>query len=164
MIDFSESQEFISEELYPQWMIRGFPEPGDVIVTTEAPLGECAQVEETHIALAQRVILLKAVRDKINNEYLKYHFVSDFGQRELQTRSTGSTALGIKASHLKGSLIVVPPIAEQEKIAALLDRESTKIDGLISNIRKAIDRLKELRMALISAAVTGKIDVRKGVP
>ena len=164
MIDFSISREFISEELYPRWMVRGLPEPGDVIVTTEAPLGECAQVNGTKIALAQRIILLKAMQDKISNDYLKYHFVSDFGQRELQTRSTGSTALGIKASHLKVSLIVVPPIEEQVKIVTLLDRESAKIDALISKIREAIDRLKELRTALISAAVTGKIDLRKAVP
>ena len=164
MIDFSESQEFITEELYPQWMIRGLPEPGDVIVTTEAPLGESAQILEANVALAQRVILLKAMRDKINNKYLKYHFVGDFGRRELRTRSTGSTALGIKASHLKVSLIVVPPILEQEQIAIVLDRESARIDALTSKIREAIDRLKELRIALISAAVTGKIDVREAVP
>ena len=164
MIDFSDSKEFISEELYPRWMVRGLPEPGDVIVTTEAPLGECAQVNGTKIALAQRIILLKAMQDKISNDYLKYHFVSDFGQHELQTRSTGSTALGVKASHLKVSLIVVPPIEEQVQIATLLDRETARIDALVSKIREAIDRLKELRITLIAAAVTGKIDVRRGRP
>ena len=164
MIDFSVSKEFISEELYPKWMVRGLPEPGDVIVTTEAPLGECAQINGMKIALAQRIILLKAMQDKISNDYLKYHFVSDFGQHELQTRSTGSTALGVKASHLKVSLIVVPPIEEQVQIATLLDRETARIDVLVSKIREAIDRLKELRITLIAAAVTGKVDVRKALP
>ena len=163
-IDFSESQEFISEELYPQWMIRGFPESGDVVVTTEAPLGECAQVKEVNIALAQRIILLKAMQDKIMNEYLKYHFVSDFGQGELRTRSTGSTALGVKASHLKVSLVAMPPISEQKQIAALVERESARIDALISKVGEGINRLKELRTALISDAVTGKMDVREAVP
>ena len=160
IVDFSESQEYITEELYPLWMIRGFPELGDVVVTTEAPLGETAQIANTNIALAQRIILLKAVRESVTNEYLKYHFAGDSGVSELQTRATGSTAMGIKASHLKASLITTPPMAEQNQITAFLDREIAKLGALGSRIHQAIARLKELRTALISAAVTGKIDVR----
>ena len=161
MIDFSESQEYIREELYPLWMVRGFPESGDVVVTTEAPLGESAQITDTNVALAQRIILLKADKDKVTNDYLKYHFVGDSGHCELQTRATGSTAIGIKASHMKASLITIPPIIEQRAIAAFLDRETSQIDALETKVQEAIDRLKELRTALISAAVTGKIDVRE---
>ena len=161
MIDFSESQEYIREELYPLWMVRGFPESGDVVVTTEAPLGESAQITDTNVALAQRIILLKADKDKVTNDYLKYHFVGDYGHCELQTRATGSTAIGIKASHMKASLITIPPIIEQRAIAAFLDRETAQIDALETKVQEAIDRLKELRTALISAAVTGKIDVRE---
>ncbi len=56
--------------------------------------------------------------------------------------------------------IALPPLAEQEAIAVFLGRETTKIDALIAKIRQAIDHLNEYRTALISAAVTGKIDVR----
>ncbi len=52
------------------------------------------------------------------------------------------------------------PAQEQRAIAAFLDRETARIDALVNKVRTAIDRLKELRTALISAAVTGKIDVR----
>jgi restriction endonuclease S subunit len=57
----------------------------------------------------------------------------------------------------------VPPTAEQEAIAVVLDRETAKLDALVAKVREAIERLKELRTALISAAVTGKIDVREEV-
>jgi type I restriction enzyme S subunit len=57
-------------------------------------------------------------------------------------------------------LPAVPP-AEQRTIAAFLDRETARIDALVAKVREAIERLKELRTALISAAVTGKIDVRE---
>ena len=50
---------------------------------------------------------------------------------------------------------------EQRAIAAFLDRETARIDALVAKVQEAIDRLKELRTALISAAVTGKIDVRE---
>ena len=53
------------------------------------------------------------------------------------------------------------PSAEQGAIAAFLDSETRAIDALVAKVRDAIDRLKELRTALISAAVTGKIDVRE---
>jgi type I restriction enzyme S subunit len=56
--------------------------------------------------------------------------------------------------------LTIPPLEEQAAIAAFFDRETAQIDALIAKVREAIDRLKELRTALISAAVTGKIDVR----
>ena len=56
--------------------------------------------------------------------------------------------------------IVVPPVVDQDAIAGFLDRETARIDALVAKVRDAIERLKERRAALISAAVTGKIDVR----
>jgi restriction endonuclease S subunit len=58
---------------------------------------------------------------------------------------------------------LVPSQDEQRAIAAFLDRETARIDTLITKIQESIDRLKEYRTALISAAVTGKIDVRDEV-
>jgi type I restriction enzyme S subunit len=58
--------------------------------------------------------------------------------------------------------IPYPPLAEQRAIAAFLDQETARIDALVAKVRDAIERLRELRTALISAAVTGKIDVSEG--
>lgn len=55
----------------------------------------------------------------------------------------------------------LPPLPEQQAIAAFLDRETAMIDTLVSKVDAAIEKLKEYRTALISAAVTGKIDIRK---
>ena len=60
--------------------------------------------------------------------------------------------------------VVLPMPAEQDEIVERIEREAGRIDSLIAKVRDAIDRLKELRTALISAAVTGKIDVRGEVP
>lgn len=141
-------------------MTRGFPENGDVVVTTEAPLGESAQIIDTYIALAQRIILLKENRDWIINDYLKYYFISLSGQGELWSRATGSTAIGIKASHLKEIYLPVPPLSEQCAISTYIYHETAKIDSLVTKVQAAIEKLKEYRTTLISAAVTGKIDVR----
>jgi restriction endonuclease S subunit len=55
---------------------------------------------------------------------------------------------------------LIPPREEQIAIADFLDEETAEIDALIAKVEEAIERLKEYRVALISAAVTGKIDVR----
>lgn len=57
-------------------------------------------------------------------------------------------------------MVALPPHSEQQAIADYLDRETAKIDDLGAKIQLSIDKLKEYRTTLISAAVTGKIDVR----
>ena len=57
--------------------------------------------------------------------------------------------------------IPVPPLPEQAAIAAYLDEETAKLDALVGKVEEAVERLQEYRTALITAAVTGKIDVRK---
>ena len=68
----------------------------------------------------------------------------------------------IRMDQWRAVVVPLPPLSEERAIAAFLDRETARIDALIAKVREAIDRLKELRTALISAAVTGKIDVREG--
>ena len=76
-------------------------------------------------------------------------------------QATGATRMRMNLATSARRKIALPPPKEQRTIAAFLDRETAKIDALISKIRQAIDHLKEFRTALISATVTGKIDVRE---
>jgi type I restriction enzyme S subunit len=69
----------------------------------------------------------------------------------------------ITGGFVKAQVVCVPPVEEQQNIAVFLGRETACIDALVAKIHDAIDRLKELRIALISAAVTGKIDIREEV-
>ncbi|GIW43787.1 MAG: hypothetical protein KatS3mg077_1069 [Candidatus Binatia bacterium] len=77
------------------------------------------------------------------------------------SHSEGVGYPAINPSRLGRLVVWLPPLPEQRAIAAFLDRETAKIDALIAKVRQAIERLREYRTALISAAVTGKIDVRK---
>jgi len=76
---------------------------------------------------------------------------------------TGAAQPKLTADHLGGILLPAPPLSEQTAIATYLDRETAKIDKLINKVEEAIERLQEYRTALITAAVTGKIDVRYAV-
>ena len=76
----------------------------------------------------------------------------------------GVTVMHIYSRELKHMLIPLPPVEEQRAIAAFLDERLERLDGLVSSVEAAIERLAEYRAALITAAVTGKIDVRGEVP
>ena len=80
---------------------------------------------------------------------------------QLVVASTRSAQPHLNAEELGAAQILLPPLPEQQAIAAYLYRETERIDALVAKVREAIDRLKELRVALISAAVTGRIDVRE---
>ena len=132
-------------------------------MTTEAPLGNIAQIDNENVALAQRVIKFSGISDVINNRFLYYLMRSKFFKSQLDKFATGSTALGIKAERFCYLKILIPSIIEQDDIVSYLDREMKVCGNLIDQEQQIIERMKEYRSALISAAVTGKIDVREGV-
>lgn len=69
--------EFIAEDDYDTWMRRGIPKSRDIVLTTEAPLGEVAQLDERKVALAQRVITLRGKAGLLDNTFLKYLLLSN---------------------------------------------------------------------------------------
>ena len=71
-IDYQASLEFVSETEYHEIMRRGMPKIGDILITTEAPLGNVAQIDKENIALAQRVIKFRAKKN-VKNDFLKSH-------------------------------------------------------------------------------------------
>ena len=162
-IDYKISQEFTSEAEHQRIMTRGIPQIGDVLFTTEAPLGEVANVDDVSIALAQRIIKFRTKSDRLNPYFLKYWILSYSFQSELHQYATGSTVLGIKASKLGLLKLNLPPLKEQKQIVDFLDCKTQQIDELIASEQRKIELLKEYRQSLISEVVTGKLDVRDEV-
>lgn len=123
-------EEFLSEQDYQSWMTRGFPKPGDVLFTTEAPMGNAAVVRlEERFALAQRVICFQSY-GAIDGPFLVLHLLSEPFQFLLEKNGTGVTAKGIKASKLKRLPVAVPPLAEQKRIVAKVDELMALCDQL----------------------------------
>lgn len=120
--------EFLDIEDYDNWMVRGFPKNGDVILTTEAPLGEVAQLDDNKIALAQRIVCLRGKEGVLDNTFLKYFLLSSLGQARLKARETGTTVTGIKQSELKEVLIDYPPYKYQKQITSILKSLDDKIE------------------------------------
>ncbi len=124
------ANEFIAENQYASWMTRGYPCVGDVVMTTEAPLGEVAQLRDAHVALAQRIITIRGKKDVLDNGYLKYFLQSAEGQGRLRARETGTTVTGIKAAELRELMIPLPDIVQQRKISKVLLDLDEKIYNL----------------------------------
>lgn len=122
-------QEFIAAADYDDWMSRGIPKAGDIVMTTEAPLGEVAQLDGRKVALAQRIITLRGKPDVLDNTFLKFLLQSRPVQEQFHSRSTGTTVLGIRQSELRRINLTFPPLPEQKTIAQILGTLDDKIES-----------------------------------
>ena len=107
--------------------------------------------------VTDNALLLRQPRPHINLMWL-YNLLRTMNLGEQASKNAQPIITG---TFLGNQLLGLPPEQEQRIIASFLDRETAKIDALVAKIHEAIDRLKEYRSALISAVVTGKVDVRE---
>lgn len=136
-----EPAEFIPEEIYDGWMNRGLPRHGDVVVTTEAPLGEVGLLRSAEkVALGQRLILLRANPELADQRYLYYALQGPEVQAELKRRATGTTVVGIKQAELRQVQIPFWPLDIQRQIAGIL----SAYDDLIEVNTRRIAILDEM--------------------
>lgn len=142
-IDYETSQEYISEDDYEEVMHRGKPQIGDVLITTEAPCGNVAQVNKLNIALAQRIIKYRGHSNVLDNTYLKHYLLSPEFQSILNAKSSGGTVQGIKGSILHQQLIRYPKYEEQVKIGQYLDT----FDNLITLHQRRVKKLINMKSA-----------------
>ncbi|WP_294032955.1 restriction endonuclease subunit S [uncultured Moraxella sp.] len=141
-IDYEASKEYVLESEYQEVMRRGLPKLGDVLITTEAPCGHVAQVDREDIALAQRVIKYCSKNPNVlSNDFLKFVLLGKYFQNELSKYATGGTVKGIKGSVLHKIEIPIPPLSEQVRIVAILD----KFETLTQPITEGLPREIELR-------------------
>jgi type I restriction enzyme, S subunit len=145
------------ESGYVRSRLRG----GDLVYAIRGSIGEVAVVpgELEGANLTQDAARI-AFTIATHGPWLLHALKSAAVFAQVEAGALGATIRGVNIRDLKRASIPVPPLVEQKAIAQFLERETTRIDGLIATVGVAIDRLKELRTALISAAVTGKIDVR----
>ncbi|MCR5204379.1 MAG: restriction endonuclease subunit S [Lachnospiraceae bacterium] len=144
-IDYDTSKEYIAESDYDNVMHRGLPQIGDVLITTEAPCGNIAQIDRENVALAQRVIKYRGRKEILSNDYLCFALQSDYFQDELDKKATGGTVKGIKGSVLHTLSIFVPCLEEQRKIADFL----SAYDEAISYAKQELEHWKQLKKGLL---------------
>jgi len=128
---------------------------GDLLFSVRAPVGALNESDNNY-AIGRGLF---AITPKLIISSLLWYSI-DIVKSEMDIISTGSTFESVSVNDIENSTIPLPPLSEQKAIADFLDTETLKIDNLIEKAKQTIELSKEKRQALISSAVTGKIDVR----
>ncbi len=137
---------------------------GDVLLNiTGASLGRScvARLEGADANVNQHVCILRTVQRQNDPDFLAYSIESLSLQDQIFNNENGVSRDALNFEQIGELVFPSPALVEQKSIVAFLDSETAKLDSLVAKVHKAIELLKELRAALISATVTGKIDVRE---
>ncbi|MFZ5521517.1 MAG: restriction endonuclease subunit S [Pseudomonadota bacterium] len=161
-VDLAEAKQ-TSEHFY-ELLIEGGrdPRPGDLIFSRNATVGEVAQVRVDHppFAMGQDVVLLRRLDPASSPDFLQLVIRSTVVTEQLALFMVGSTFKRINVEEIRSLLIAFPPTDEQQEISNYLIARAGQFDKLVEEAVLSIKLLRERRSALISAAVTGQIDVR----
>ena len=156
---------FIKDEIDAE-MANTRVRPGDVLLNiTGASLGRCCLVVDDigPANVNQHVCIIRARRTAMVPDYLSAAMSSFVAQSQIFASENGTSREGLNFQQVGNLLIVVPPrLEEQGEISRHIRVHTDRMDAIISTVLRSIDQLRELRTAMISAAVTGKIDVREG--
>ena len=151
-----EPREFIGPDSFDRWMTRGIPKRGDVLFTTEAPLGNVAQVDsDEQLAFAQRMIILQ-LNEATVGTFLKFLMLGQQFRRRLFAMGSGSTVEGIQQSTFRRLSIAVPEsVAEQREIVQRLASADSRVDCELTLLGK----WQEAKSGLMDDLLTGRVRV-----
>ena len=152
----------VTKSVYDERNFRLIPKAGDIIYSREGErFGIGAAIpENARVCLAQRVMLFRA---KSTAGYLMWALNSSSTYNQAQQDCIGSTSPHVNVDTIKNFILAWPSKNERVEIASFINQISSSIELLTLHLTKKLELLKERRTALISAAVTGKIDVRDWV-
>lgn len=160
--DFIDGENYISQEKFEQ--LSSFQTiPGDVLVTTRGTIGRAAILPaNADLGILHPCLLRVQVDDLILHREFLVVLIQDSHLMKTQIAlNSNATTIDVIYSETMASLFIpLPPLAEQKAILHFLNAETSRLDALTAEATRGIALLKERRSALISAAVTGKIDVR----
>ncbi|HDZ9247754.1 TPA: restriction endonuclease subunit S, partial [Vibrio cholerae] len=110
----------------------------------------------------QHLSLIRPIGEKVRPKYLAYFLSSEAGSRYYALEQYGLKE-GLSLKNIAETPLMLPPVSEQTSIEKYLDKALAILSSLVTSVEESINLLKEHRTSLISAAVTGKIDVREAV-
>lgn len=133
---------------------------GDLLISASASMGTVSEVTEETVGAVPYTGIIRIKAGRMIKDFVRWFLVSDEFMDQVDSLKTGSTIQHFGPTHLAQMRVALPPRDEQRRIAAYLDGQTAKIDALIAEAERFIELSKERRAALITAAVTGQIDVR----
>lgn len=141
-------QKFVSAEIYEIWSARAKPQPGDLLITREAPMGEvCLVPENETICLGQRMMLARFVPGTINPRFMLYSLMDPNLMERVQDKPIGMTVQHLRVGGVETLLVPLPPLAEQDRIVAKLN----ELMGLCDQIENSLSEGERTRSKLLEA-------------
>jgi type I restriction enzyme S subunit len=137
------------------------PFRGDLLFSKDGTIGRTVVVRDDHeFVVASSLIIIRPTQGVLASQFLNYLCQADFVQQQVDRFVKGAGLPRLSIQNLLKVVGVFPPKSEQNEIALYLDEKTASYRALIKEAQSAVSLLQERRRALISAAVTGKIDVR----
>ena len=144
---------YISKDDYLNRQSRGVAHRGDILFTTEAPMGFVAIADLEVFSTGQRIITFQwPDQVRHNNAYFLYYFMSDVFQTQLRENASGATAQGIKASRLVNLNVLIPSIPTQREIVAKLDAVRGRCEKLKRAAEEGLQTAALMRKAILKEA------------
>ena len=153
---------YISEEI-DERMSNSRVLGGDVLLNiTGASIGRCYFVDDTlgRANVNQHVCIIRPIQEILETRFLYYFLRSSVGQNQIDVHQSGANREGLNFEQLKVFTLFTPSIKEQLRVVESLDKSLINKNQVVEKIRLEIRLIQEYKTALISEAVTGKIDVR----
>ncbi len=133
----------VSYETYLEWTKRAIPQPGDLILAREAPVGEVGYIKDGYnVCLGQRTVLIQVTNEFVDKKYLPYYLVNPSTKYDLIVRSTGSVVAHLNMKDIREFEVTLPSPREQEAIAGVLGSLDEKID-LLQRQNKTLEGLAQ---------------------
>jgi type I restriction enzyme S subunit len=144
----------VTEEAYRERISRLKPEPGDVVFTREAPVGEAFRIPEgTRLCLGQRTMVLRSREDVLSSEFLVHSIYSYRIQKRFDQLVVGTTNPHLNVGTIRNFKIPIPDLDEQNRIVSVL----SSVDNEIEVGLQRRNRLSQLKKGLMQDLLTGDV-------
>ncbi len=143
-------QKYVDEKTFEAWSLRAKPEPGDLLITREAPMGEaCLIPDGERLCLGQRMMLARLVPDTINKDYLLITFLVPDLMERVQDKPLGMTVEHLRVGGVETLMVPVPPKSEQARIVERVHR----LIALCEQVKTNVQISQKLQTALSDTLV-----------
>lgn len=150
---------FVDEPTYARWSARCEPEPGDILITREAPMGEVAVIPGgMKICLGQRMMLARLVPKTIDPQFMLYSLRDPLLMNRVQDKPVGATVQHLRVGGVETLLIPVPPLAEQHRIVAKVDELMALCDQLEAQLTATQSDSRRLLEAVLHEALAPSLE------
>lgn len=145
---------YVNQATYERWSMRCKPQPGDILITREAPMGEVAQIPDgLTVCMGQRMMLIRLVPNTIDEAFLLYSLQDPNLMQRVQDKPVGLTVKHLRVGGVETLLIPLPPLAEQKRIVAKLDELMALCDQLEKHSCQVSTHSEHLFDALLSQLI-----------